>query len=226
MKSRGLCPREPELPRSHQRLGKYLCKFSEAIPQERSRCQAKGNTDKHHPIELDHAPQQKGKSSRRVWRVSNASLKSTPQNSMKCPASVVLGDDHTFHRVSFEGCRYCRRSSSKSAASHSRKNHSFAQLSAPDCAIYQYVDNQTHFLRQVFLEFDDHSQPGRFRIILQELHKIKVVCGLLLCLAEPLVVSALIQWDKYVRSQLYHTSLILPLQPQPHRLQRRRPTDV
>ena len=62
-----------------------------------------------------------------------------------------------------------------------------------------------------FLSFDDHSKPGRFRIILQEFRKllqrstlfselttydtIQVIFGILLCFVETWIVSVLIQQD-------------------------------
>ena len=89
---------------------------------------------------------------------------------------------------------------------------------------HHMLANQAHFLRQVF-EFDDHSKPGRFRIVLQKIpsappekrilwqtyhgsQRSRSSSGLLLCLVETLTVSVLIQRGQDVRSKLCHTSWI------------------
>ena len=43
----------------------------------------------------------------------------------------------------------------------------FAQPNEPVRVIFERVDNQPHFVRQIFVEFDDYTKPGWLRIILQ-----------------------------------------------------------
>ena len=65
----------PELPRrSYQPLGEPSCQRSEGSRQRRSRCQAKSNTEEHHPL-TETTDHNQGQSFRRVWRVWKASLK-------------------------------------------------------------------------------------------------------------------------------------------------------